>query len=298
MKIFKSYKNGILEAALRPKLILILWLVNLIFSFFIYFQVSGLITREVAPHVEAGALLKKMDFNVLFDLLTYHGEVLRVIIKSAVFIGIIYFILSFFIYGGILLSLRYPRKNKTDALHKPALMPLFFHGAGRYFFRFFILWVYSLILWVIFILINILLTPAGNLLTRNGENEPMLLPVVICRIVIGIFLILLIKMIMDYARIHIVLEDSRRIFRSLITSAGFVFRRFGRVLSLFYLILVTGIIFSIILWLVRSIIPGHTVAGIFAAFILGQAVIYSRCWTTVAFQASQLNYYKSIKNYE
>ncbi len=292
MKILKNYKKGISEATLRPKLVILLWFVNLLFSSFIYFQVAGLVTREVAPHIEADVLLKKMDFNVLFDLFIYHGEAIRMIIKTTIFIGVLYFFISFFLFGGILLSLRYPRKNKTEISEKPVMVPLFFHGAGKYFFRFFILWIYSLILWLIFILINIFLTPLGNLITRKGENEPMLLPIGIVRVLIAIFLVLLIKMIMDYARIKIVIENTRQVFRSLLAATGFIFKRFGKVLALFYLVFLSGLIFFIILWFVRSLVPTSSIMGVLVAFILGQMVIYSRCWTTTAFQAAQLDYYE------
>ena len=291
MKVLKSYGNGIKEATLRPKMIFVLWLINFLFASVIYFLVFGLLSDVIGKRAIADSLLKKFDYNVLFELLAHSGESIKTIFSVALFLIFIYFLISIFLHGGILFSLIHPPKLNDVENKKGRFAQIFFQGAGKFFGRFFRLFIYSLILWVVFIIINILLNLLGRVFTADGSNEQLGFYLVWVRIGIGLFLLFLIRMILDYTRIKIVTEDSRLVFRSLFKTIKFVFQKFGRTLALYYLLLVSAIILFGIYWVLKSIIPTYSLLTILTAFIVGQLFIASRGWIKIAFQAAQLKFF-------
>lgn len=292
MKAITSYTKGIKEATKRPKMIVLLWAINFMFASVLYFLMSELFNSAVAPHIDVDQLMKKLDFSVILDFILNNGGALNTIISVGLILTVMYFFFSHLIYGGILHILKSGREPGGEE-KKSRFMTVFWEGAGKFFFRFFFLSVLSILLWLGFLFINLILTPIGGLLTNKGENEQMLVYVFIGRVIIALFLILLIKMILDYARIKVVSEDNRNVLQSFFHAIGFVFSRFGKTLALFYLILLTGAILFFILFFLKSMISTTTLTAVVIAFIIGQFIIVIRTWTTIFFQSGQLEFYSA-----
>jgi hypothetical protein len=291
MKVLKSYKNGIREAIQQPKMIVILWIINFIFGSVIFFLIFGGLSKAAEKSLIAESLHKRFDYNFLFEFLAYYGETIRTIFSVAFFLIMIYFLISVFLYGGILFSLVHSQKISDAEKSKVQFAQIFFQGAGKFFGRFFRLTIYSLILWIIFIIFIFLLYRVGRVLTGNGTNEQLAFYLFLVEIGIGLFLLFLIKMILDYTRIKIVTEDSCHVFRSLFKVIKFVFQRSGRTLGLYYLLVLTGAVLFVIYWVLQLIIPSYSFFTILITFIMSQLFIASRGWLKMAFQASQLIFY-------
>jgi hypothetical protein len=294
MKVWKSYFAGLGEATIRPKMILLLWVINFLFSSVIFYLVLDVCTGILGSTLAAESFVQKMDYHILFDTLFHHGGQTSMIFTAALILIVLYIPVSLLLKGGILHTLRVKQTHEGgENLQK--FLPLFFQGAGKFFGRFFRLWIYSLILWLVFLLVNVVLNPIGKLLTNEGFNEHMLVYVFIGRIIIGLLLVLLIKMIMDYTRIRIVVEDTPKVFRSFMRTLRFVFGNLGKTLALFYLFFFTGILVMIFFWILKSSVPSTTLAGFVLGFWIGQVVIYVRSWSNVTFQAGQLRFYTENK---
>ncbi len=273
-------------------MVLLLWLINFMFASVIYFLVSGLFNSAVAPHIDADQMIKTLDFSVILDFILANGGSLSTIFSIGLILTIMYFIISHMLYGGILHTLKLKREYESGK-EKTRFMAVFWQGAGKFFFRFLFLTVLSILLWLVFLIINLILTPIGSVLTENGANEPILIYVFIGRVVIALFLIFLIKMIMDYARIMIVVENTSNVIQSFRRAIGFVFRHFGRTLVLFYLILITGLLLFYIGYFLKNLINTTTLTAVIIAFIIGQIIIMIRGWTTIFFQSGQLEFYSA-----
>lgn len=285
MKVWKSYFVGIKEATARPKLIFLLWIINFLFSFVIFYIVFDFCCSVVGSTLAAESLVAKMDYNILFDTLFHHGGQVSMIFSAAFILILLYIPVSLLLKGGILHILR----------EKQKFLPLFFQGAGKFFGRFFRLWIFSFILWLLFLLFQIVINPLEKLLTNDGYNEHMLIYFYIGRIALSLFLVLLIKMIMDYTRIRIVVEDTPKVFRSFMQTLRYVFGSLGKTLALFYLLFLTGILVVALFWILKISVPTSSVGGSVLGFLIGQIVIYIRSWSNVTFQAGQLRFYENRK---
>jgi hypothetical protein len=195
--------------------------------------------------------------------------------------GLLYIILHTFLAGGIL-SLYKKRDTKFS-------MRDFFDGAGSYFFRFFLLMLFS---WIFFLIIaqgvkgtfdSIL---SGMRETAFSEITPFYWGLVFSAIVY--FLFLFIQMVFDYGRIRIVEEDSRNVLTSIASAFGFVFRHLGSTLGLFYLLFLVQTIFTLIYILIQGLIPQSSFLGIILAFLFQQIFIFGLIWIRCWLYSSQM----------
>jgi len=296
VRVLRSYGRGIKEATLQPKMIFILWVRNFIFGVFIFYLFFKFFSDTTGKSVLAEGLLKKFDFNVLLELLIHHGESVSTILSVGFILILVYFLVSIFLYGGILSALTLSPEARDEK--KGHFAQVFFQGAGKFFGRFFRLSIYSLILWTAFVLINIVLNPVGRFLTGNGTNEQLAFYLFWIRLAIGLFLVFLIRMILDYSRIEIVIEDSRSVFLSLFRIVKFVFQKFGKTLVLYYLIVLTGIALIVIYWLLKSILPSFSssLLMILVPLVVGQLFIALQSWLKIIFQSAQLVFYISLSS--
>lgn len=287
MKVLKYYFQGIKRATSEGRLVWLLWLVNVLFASLVYFQFSDYMNQVLSRSEAAENFLKTFDMNTFFELLTHNGEKLNAIVSLAILLLIGYIFTSVFLNGGILFTLIHPRKTEK----KRRLAPLFFGGGGKFFGRFVRLLIYSLILWLGIIFVILILNMILKPITKGGTNEVLMFYLILVRVVIALLLVFLVKMIVDYARIKIVVEDSRKVFRPLFQAVGFVFRKLRSTLAIYYIFMLTAAAVFILYLLVQKTVKTHALLPILFAFIIGQIFILSRGWVKVGLQAAQMNFF-------
>ncbi len=290
MKVAKSYLPGIKRASSEGKLVWLLWLINVLFASLIYFQFSDFLNQVLSRSTVASKFLKSFDMTTFFELMFHNGETFNTIASFAGLLLSVYILVSVFLNGGILFTLIHPRKTAV----KRRLAPLFFEGGGKFFGRFFRLLIYSLILWLGIIAFVLILDVILKSITKGSTNEVLLFYLILVRVVSALLLIFLVKMIVDYARIKIVVEDSRKVFRSLFQALVFVFRKLGSTLAIYYLFVLTAAAVFVFYWLVQKAFKTHALLPILLVFIIGQILILSRGWIKVGLQAAQMHYFQSI----
>lgn len=289
MNVLKSYSQGIKRATSERKLVGLLWLINVFFASFIYFAFSDFLNEVLSRSAAAENFLKTFDMNTFFELLVHRGKELNTVISFAILLVISYMLASIFFNGGILFTLMHPRKTGE----KRRLAPLFFQGGGKYFGRFLRLLIFSLILWLGVIALILILHVILDSITKDSTNEVLMFYMYFIQALIALLLIFLVKMIVEYARIKIVIEDSRKTFLSLFQALGFVFRKLGNTLAIYYLFVLTATAIFIIYWLAQKVVKTHSLLPILIALIIGQIFILSRGWIKVGLQAAQMNFFQS-----
>jgi hypothetical protein len=202
--------------------------------------------------------------------------------------GLLYIILHTFLAGGIL-SLFKKRDTKFSLRD-------FFQGAGSFFFRFFLLMLFS---WVFFLIIGQVVKGSSDSIlsgmreTAFSEVTPFYCGLVFSAVVF--FLFLFIQMVFDYGRIKIVLEDSPNVLTSAAGAFGFVFRHLGSTLGLFYLLFLMQIVFTLIYILIQGVIPPSSFLGVALAFLFQQIFIFGLIWIRCWLYSSQMELYRYLK---
>ena len=280
MMITSCYKKGVTEATARPKLMAVLWLFNVSFASILYVIFFRAFNASVGPSLALNDLLKTGDMNIILETLTQTAGPFASAFRAAPIVVLLYFLANVFLQGGILNVLIAPRGRKNFA-------ETFFGGGGRFYGRFLRLLVYSAVVWIPAIILFFAINAALGVLD-NPSREKQMLFFVIIRVALGLFLLHLIKMVLDYARIMIAVRDSRAVFRSLMDAVRFVVRRLGGTLGLYYLLGLTGLVISLAYLGLKSLVGVTTAAGILTVFLVTQVYIAGRSWLRAAFQAGQL----------
>jgi hypothetical protein len=277
MNIIRIYVRGIMKASRRPTMIALLWLANFVLAVPAFFLFSGALGATV------GRSTMPLDQDAVFEFLTGSAGALRDIMLTVIIAVVLSVFVSIFLYGGILHSL-----VRGGTGEKPG--QAFFAGGGRYYGRFFRLTFYSVVLWipalVLFVLIHILQTAV----MKDSTNEQLGFILTILFDVLALFMFFFIKMIMDYARIRIVREDTNRVFDALSWAVRFVFGHLGRALLLYGLLGLTGWAMLGAYLLLNRFFAGATTGAIVSGFLLAQLFIAGRGWLKIAFQAAELEF--------
>ena len=275
MNIIRFYENGLKEASRRPVLAVLLWVAN-----FVLAAPAGLLLANVLGSA-LGRSAAPFDQEAAIEILTGSAGSLRAVLAAAVIGIVLYAFASVFLFGGILHTLLARGGGERPAQD-------FFAGGARYYGRFFRLTVYSAVLWIPALALFGALQTLISTLMADSTNERLDVALVVLRAAVALFLFYFIKMILDYARIRIVREDTNRVYDSLAWAVRFVFRRPGGTLLLYGLLGLTGLAMFGAYFGLHRLLAGETTAAIVSGFLLTQIFIAARGWLKVAFQAAEL----------
>lgn len=243
-------------------------------------EARGLETTFSPSIIGKGAILTNLD-NLIQMRLFSSPPILLVF-------GLFYIILHTFLAGGILSIFSQDAPRFT--------MKQFIQGAGSHFLRFLGLMLFS---WVFIIAIGGLLRDvfisilSGISSNSFSEVTPFLIRLGFSALIF-IFL-LFIQMVFDYARIKVVLEESRNILKSTLEALAFIFKYPFSTFGLFYLILLFQVAVTVIYILLQEIIPQSNLPWVLAAFIIQQLFIFSVIWIRCLLYSSQMQLYRYMK---
>jgi hypothetical protein len=278
MNIIRSYVQGTREAASRPATIALLWLANIVLA------APACIFFSEALGAAMGKSAAPLDQDAAIEFLIGSAGALRGSLTAALAAVVLSAFVAIFTFGGILNTL--VRSGAGEGTGQ-----IFFAGGARYYGRFLRLTLYSAVLWVPALAVSIALHFLASAAMNGSTNEQLGFVLTIVRVALALFLAFFIKMIMDYARIRIVREDTSRVYDALVWAVRFVARRPGGALLLYYLLGVTGWAMLAAYLVLHRLFPGAATGAIAFGFVLSQIFIAGRGWLRIAFQAAQLDLY-------
>lgn len=190
-----------------------------------------------------------------------------------------------FLSGGILDRL---------ARRRPLRAAGFFAACGAHFWRFLRVGVVALAAYgFLFAYVHgWLLQDAYAALTRDLTVERTAFAVRVALYAGFVTLLVLVTMVLDFARVRIVVEDRRSALAALAAGARFVRRRIGVVAALY---LVNALALGGVIALYGLLSPGAPAPGSagWAALLLGQGYIVARHYLKLVFYGAQLSLFQS-----
>ncbi len=284
MNMLRSYSKGIREALLRPQAAAILWIFNAAFAAIVYFVASGAVTEALGRSLAADDLLSRSNVDALFELLTGPGGALAALLTVILVLLFLFILVSPLLYGGILQDLIHPRAGGGFASS-------FWSGAGRHYWRFLRVLPASLVLWAPAAALYFLADRVLDALGANPLKEQLGFYLTFVRVALALFLFFLVRMIMDYARIRIVVTEGHSALGALVWAAAFVLRKLGGTLALYYGLGLTALAGSAVLLGLSSLIAKTTSPAVLLGFLLTQLHILWRSGIKVAYQGAELDFY-------
>jgi len=286
--ISRAIRYGLGTAARRPRLALTLWVWNLAIAAVAAFPVWRWWSASFGNAPSTDSLLNRLDLTVLTDLAHYNRasvwSMARGSLTAAVFVALL---TNSLLVGGVLEILL------TD--DSRTFMHRFFRGAGHFFWRFLRMLAMSLVAGLIVMgavgaILGFILRP----LSESTWEPGWVLAAVLQLVVVGL-VVLWFYLALDYARIRVALDDSRRTLRAWAGALGFVCRRFVSTYAITVAIAALLFIVAAIYLGYSAAIPASTRATILLMLAVQQVFMIVRAGLRVAHLGAEVDYYRQVR---
>jgi hypothetical protein len=200
--------------------------------------------------------------------------------------GILYALVWALFLGGIL-------HRYTDGSGLFRLSEFFAQG-GTFFFRFVRLAVLSGFLYYLVYRLSGWLFSWIERTTRDVTVEGTIFGYVVAGSVFVAFLLTLVNMAFDYAKIATFRENRRSMLLATLKGFGFVLANLGRTMTLYYGLSFLGLLLLGLYWLVAPGAGQTTAPGVVLAFLVGQAYLLSKLVLRLTVYAGEMSLYESV----
>ncbi len=283
--IWKSFKSGLSQAWSTKRLVLVLYLASAILGLLIALPVRAVLLDFAGRSLEGAALVNGVSTGFFLELL-FHNEAGLVALRApSLFASAAYLVLSLFLSGGALAVLASGEGYRaTD----------FWGGAAKFFGRFLRLALWSSLLLAALYLLP--LTARGLQRIFFGSDPYEYVSYWGWWVRAGLLLTALFffRICFDYARIHAVAADERRMRVSLWRGLRFALRNPLPVVGLALLIALVGGVALLIYRPLSTAVDGSTVAAVVAAVVAQQAYIVWRVVIRLTRYGSQITLFREL----
>ena len=284
MGILKIFGKGVLTAARNSKMPAYLWVINIVFASMIIAPLFLLIRKDYGQSL-LGGTLRSTCFMWLGELIYKYQNIPQAIAGWFLIPTILFGFLYIFLNGGII--------GRLAAEGEKVTLQNFFGDCGKYFWRFLRVFLVTIIGYVlVFGIFFRLIGAAFKPWIKNASNEAPTIIASNLRTLVFLLIFTIVQMYFDYIKVSLVIRDSKKVVPTAFSILGFIGRRFFKAWSLFLLVGILFIAFTIFYFLAGQVLPKEGPAAFVIAFIWGQAYIWLRIWAKVLFFSTESHFYK------
>jgi hypothetical protein len=284
MGILSAFFRGLGLSLVKGKLVIFLYAVNLLFALVLAAPMLHVVSDELAHSTSAPALETSFDAAAVLDLLGGDREMLAGVRSGFLYAALLYVLIATFLSGGVLECLHHR--------HERVSLAFFFLGCGRYVFRFLRLLILAAIVFLALVLVNGYGNAILGLVFEGTSNEVLAQIVLWAKTAVLLFLFLLFLMILNYARIRIVVEGRRSVIGAFLGGIRFWLGYPLRTTGLYFLYLMLGWgLLALYHYVANSAIEPEEFYGLLA---IQQGYLFLRMGVRVAGQGAQVELFKSL----
>jgi hypothetical protein len=282
----KAIKLGLLRVNSNLKYVILFWGINTVFAILLTGPIFLFLRESLQHSVQAEKLIEGFDYLWFLELNYVFSEIIKALPTILVMAGIIFLLVQVFLSGGIYQILSgEARKN---------LFIDFFYGCVRYFYRFFKIFLISVICYIGLYFVNIIYLNYIDILSINSESEFLIILFNLLRYFTIIILFGTLNLIFDYVRIRIVIYQNYNVLKDLWLSFKLIVKKFWRVSILFWFFVSFGFLIFIIHTQLDNYFNPTNYIYIFIIFIMHQIYIITKIWIKIFFISSQMEFYRHL----
>jgi hypothetical protein len=288
MAVLLSLRNGFQKAVSMFQLPVLLYVLNMVFALVPAFLFYQAVSRRIGSSLVLERMLHDFDYSVYRDFLNEAKSEFFVLYGVVLAVLLMYMLFSVFVDGGIIALFR----DSHDTLS----MRKFFGDCGEFAVRFlhlFFLWCGITVVLVV-IALSFLTAEFGSWTTGALSETDLIFPAITCAGVF-FFLLILLVMVLSYAKIIIVVEGEKKVRTALWRAVRFLVKNFFSATALQF-ILISAVAGLMILYLFIESSAGMTSGySVVIVWVLQQTVVLLRMWLRMAGYGSQLSFYQAGK---
>jgi hypothetical protein len=285
MGVIKAIFNGIGTTIRKPRVLIILYIVNVVFAVVAAFPLLFIVQRELG-HSLLGLSVRPVDLGWIGEAVLKYGDALPALAGGLIVLGFVYLALQVFLNGGVV--------GRLIDKEGPAKMVFFAGDCGRYFWRYVRLFLVSLVFLVL--TLGLFMNLVSALFRPLSEAAPTeWLPLILSNLhfLIALLLLSVVHMVVDYARIAVVSDQERKVLKALRHALAFLRKRFFRAWAIYLLIVAATVAGTIVFYVVLGRLGAPGAAQVAAAFAWMQMYVIFRVWIRTLFVAAQAEFYRS-----
>lgn len=284
--ILSSIKAGLAQMWANKRMVLIFFLANFIFGLLMLLPFRAALDDFVGRSMMGTELAGRFDIDFLFEFLKNNQSIASIYQSLFLFVPAIYWLLALFLSGGALAIFASPEKYSATE---------FWGSAAKRFGRFFRLGVMSLILLAILFGLQFgLVAGIQRLIFGSDPYQYVTYWGGWIKFTLRIISILLFGLVLDYARIHAVLTDERKMrlsfWHGIKLSFGNIISTFG----LTFLLFVSGAAVLAIYNPLANSLAAPNAFVVLTLFMVQQLYIFFRMMLRLTLYSSQMHLYKRL----
>jgi hypothetical protein len=265
MKLFIAIKSAAFRTLKSVKGVLIIWFLSLLLVSLVVFPLKGILISGFGKSMITEKLAEGINIEVFTDLSSNLKNLLFSFSRGLLILILTGFLMNTFLCGGLFDSL----KGSTGKFSAGE----FFKASAKNFWSFlFISLIINII--IFFLAILLVMLPISVVSNAAAQEDGAVLKTGIILIPIFLLLVVMLFLVIDYARAWQVSADRNECFKAL----GFGFRQtFRTFLSSYPLMIILLIVQVLYGLLVLNILPGMkpvTGNGVFLLFLLSQFLFF------------------------
>lgn len=285
MGIFKAIVNGMGTTLRKPRILAVLYVINLGFAAVVAFPLL-LIAQNELGHSLLGLRVIPVDMMWLGEVALKHQDALTALLGGIVFGAFAYLVLQIYLNGGVV--------GRLLDREGPEGLAAFSCDCGRYFWRYVRLFLLSLVFYVLTLgvfmgLVSALFEPLAK--AAVTEWLPLILSNV--HFLVALLLLSAVHMVLDYTRIAIVADEERKVLKALRHALTFLRKRFFRAWALYLLIVVLTVAGSVMFYVVFARLGAPGVAQVVSGLLWMQIYVLFRIWIRTLFVGAQGEFYRA-----
>jgi len=285
MGILKIFGQGLAATLRKGRLLAFLWVIYLLFALLVVAPSYFLLQSQFSRSLLGEKLLAGGDLLWVGDLIYQYHEMTPLAIGWVLGTSLLFLVLLAFLNGGVL--------GRIAASEEKVSFQNFFGDGGRYFGRFFR--VFLLSLFGYFLILGILgrfVSIPFRVWSKGASNEWTTLISSSLRLLIFLLLFSIVKMFFDYVRVALVIEDSRKVLRMTRQNFGFLRRRFLGAWALFLGVGLISVLFTIVYLALAKVFP-KTGIGPLLLVLWQQAYFLAGLWIGILFFSTEFHFLKA-----
>jgi hypothetical protein len=285
MSILKAFANGAAATLRRPRLLALLWVINVVYAAAIVTPLALIVQTDLG-HSFLGSNIRPLDAPWLAEAALKYGGALPAM-GGGLVLGVVLFLgLYVFLNGGIVGRL-------LDREGRPTLTA-FVTDCARYFGRYVRLFLLSLVFLaltfgVVLRLLSALIAP----FIENARTEWTTVILANLHLLAALLLLSAVHMVFDYAKIAVVADDEKRSLKALGHALKFLKNRFFRAWALYLLVVAVFLAGTVACHIVMGRLSGPASAAVVLGFLWMQASVVFRIWVKTLFFAAQAEFYRA-----
>jgi hypothetical protein len=281
--ILNSLKSGFNQVRANKRLIAVFYLANLFFGLLLMMPSRAILSDFVGNSQMGAKLGGLLDMDFLFEFFKHKEEVVPAFMGLILLVPAVNWLFTLFLSGGAFATLAGGEKYNAA---------FFWGSSAKYFGRFVRLTLWGLPVFAVLFCLQFLETGVQRLILGGDPYQNITYWGGWIKVGLRQIGFLLFAMVLDYARIHAVLNDERKMRTSLLQGIKFVFGNFLYTFGLAFLLLLIGAVALVIYNPIANSLNAPNALIVFMLFVWQQIYMIFRTTLRLTTYASQLDLYR------